>query len=282
MRLKKFALLFFFNSLGLLLFPQQNPINFASYNIRYDNPNDGENAWSSRKESVKNLVTYHNFDIFGVQEALQNQVNDLITLLPQYAYIGVGREDGATKGEYAAIFYNKKRFRVLEKGHFWLSSTPNIPSVGWDASLVRICCWGKFEDRETEKNFYVFNTHFDHVGVQARTNSAIWVSSEAQRITKGKPVATIIMGDFNSTPESEAYKEMAKAFLDAKVLSAEKAYGPDGTFNNFDYNGPLSERIDYIFVNKRLNVLKYATLIDSKDKHYPSDHLPVVMRAVLK
>ncbi|HEV7378676.1 MAG TPA: endonuclease/exonuclease/phosphatase family protein, partial [Dyadobacter sp.] len=143
-------------------------LNVASYNLRYNNQGDGINAWPNRKENVKALIKYHEFDIFGVQEALAGQLKD-VAELNEFGYIGKGRDDGKEGGEHSAIFYKKDRFKLLKSGDFWLSETPEKPGKGWDATCCnRICSWGKFTDLQTKKDFYFFNVHFDHQGIEAR------------------------------------------------------------------------------------------------------------------
>ncbi len=150
---------------------KKEPITVASYNLRYNNPGDGVNAWPNRKEMVKALVRYHDFDLFGVQEALRGQLIDLAEM-NEFAFLGKGRDDGKEAGEHSAIFYKKDRFDVLNSGDFWLSQTPDKPGKGWDATCCnRICSWAKFKDKTTKKTFYFFSVHFDHQGVEARRES---------------------------------------------------------------------------------------------------------------
>ncbi|POY34967.1 endonuclease [Solitalea longa] len=254
-------------------------LTIATYNIRLNVASDSINAWPNRKEWVRELIQYHNFDIFGVQEALNDQMVDLQEL-HGFDYVGGGRDDGKQAGEYSAIFYNTKKFSVLKTGTFWLSPTPEKPSKGWDAGIVRICTWACFSDVKSGKLFYVFNTHFDHIGVKARENSAKLILEKVEDLVPpGTPV--IVTGDFNSTPETSAYQTMNTNMADAREVTRTKPYGPIGTFNNFNYNSDLKERIDYIFVNSKVEVLKYGVLSDAKDKHFPSDHLPVVCRISL-
>ena len=248
-----------------------------TYNIRYDNPGDGENAWSKRKEFMSDQIAYNHPDIFGIQEGLHHQVQYLDSVFVDYGYIGVGRDDGKTKGEYSAIFYNKEKLQLLKESTFWLSKTPNKISVGWDAALERICTYGLFENKLSKEKFWVFNTHFDHIGDLARVRSAALILEKVAELnTNHLPV--IVMGDFNLTPESEPIKLLSKALNDSKHVSVAKPFGPSGTFNAFEFNKPVLNRIDYIFTSKdQIEVLKYAVLSDSKDCKYPSDHLPVLV-----
>lgn len=248
-----------------------------TYNIRYDNPGDGENTWSKRKVFLSDQIAYNQPDVFGIQEGLYHQVQYLDSVFVDYAYLGVGRDDGKTKGEYSALFYNKQKLKVLKEGTFWLSKTPDKISVGWDAAMERICTYGLFENRTTKEQFWVFNTHFDHIGDVARVNSATLILEKiAEFNTNNLPV--IVMGDFNLTPESEPIKLLSKSLNDSKLASTTKPFGPTGTFNAFEFNKPVLNRIDYIFTSKdQVEVLNYAVLSDSKDCKYPSDHLPVII-----
>ena len=142
----------------------------ASYNLRNANSADSlqGDGWGNRCPIIAGLVQFHEFDIFGTQEGLRHQLDSLKTSLPKYDYIGVGRNDGKKEGEHAAIFYRIDKFELLEHGDFWLSETPEKPSVGWDAVLPRICTWGHFKYKETGFEFLFFNLHMDHIGKQAR------------------------------------------------------------------------------------------------------------------
>ncbi|WP_439585516.1 endonuclease/exonuclease/phosphatase family protein [Dyadobacter bucti] len=261
-------------------FAQKNTINVASYNIRYNTANDGINAWPNRKENVKGLIRFHEFDIFGVQEALIGQLKD-IAELPDYVFIGKGRDDGKEGGEHSAIFYKKDRFKLLKSGDFWLSETPDKPGKGWDATCCnRICSWGKFQDLASKKEFYFFNVHFDHQGVEARRQSGHLMTKKISEIA-GKSTV-ILTGDFNSTPDTEQIKTISALINDTHDVTKQAPYGPEGTFNSFKFDAPMKNRIDYIFVSKNIDVLKYGVLTDAKDQRYPSDHQPVVIKAAIK
>ncbi|UFH54836.1 endonuclease/exonuclease/phosphatase family protein [Spirosoma sp. KNUC1025] len=256
------------------------PITVATYNLRYDNKGDGINAWPNRKENVKALVKFHEFDLFGTQEALRNQLND-VAELTEFAFIGAGRDDGKEAGEHSAIFYKKDRFNVLQSGNFWLSETPEKPGKGWDAVCCnRICSWAKFKDVNTKKDFYFFSVHFDHQGVEARRQSGKLMVAKIREIAKNEPV--ILVGDFNSTPETEQIQTIQTLLSDAHNVTAMPPYGPEGTFNSFKFDAPMDKRIDYIFVSKQFNVLKYGVLTDAKEQRYPSDHQPVMVKVVMK
>ena len=264
-----------------LAFAQKSdPIMVATYNLRYDTKNDGINAWTNRKENVKALIRFHEFDLFGTQEGLRNQLND-IAELDAFAFLGAGRDDGKEAGEHSAIFYRKARFSVLKSGNFWLSETPDKPGKGWDATCCnRICSWAKFRDLHTKKEFYFFSVHFDHQGVEARRQSGKLMVEKIREIAKNEPV--ILTGDFNSTPETEQIQTIQTLMSDAHNVTATPPYGPVGTFNAFKFDAPMKDRIDYIFVSKQFDVLKYGVLTDAQEQRYPSDHQPVLAKVVLK
>jgi endonuclease/exonuclease/phosphatase family metal-dependent hydrolase len=250
-------------------------LKLMTYNIRLDVASDGENAWPNRKAYWASQVTFYEPDILGIQEALPHQVTDIQTLLPNYNYIGIGR-DGKGQGESSNIFYLKDRFQVLQQNTFWLSETPDIISKGWDAALNRICTYGLFKDRKTKQTFWVFNTHLDHKGELARTNGILLILSKIKNLnTKNYPV--FFMGDFNSEPTEERIVNLKKEMNDSQDITKTKPFGPSGTFNGFKHHEAVTKRIDYIFLSKNnpFTVAKYAVLSDSKDLKYPSDHLPV-------
>lgn len=275
--MKSVKLIFSLLLLSTLAFAQSkgSPINIITYNIRYNNPDDGVNAWPNRAQNVKALVKFHDADLLCVQEALPEQFDALLKN-SNFDVVGVGREDGKRKGEFAAIYFDKDRFTKKDGGTFWLSETPDVPSKGWDAALNRVCSWVRLYDRLNKKEFLVFNTHYDHKGVKARIESAKLIKQKIQQITPALPV--VFTGDLNVTPETEAISTIKSFLTDAKEISRETPYGPNGTFNDFDFNSDLPNRIDYIFVNKGFKVQKFAVLTDSKDKRYFSDHLPVFAR----
>jgi endonuclease/exonuclease/phosphatase family metal-dependent hydrolase len=256
------------------------PLVVASYNLRYHTPNDGANAWPNRKEMVKNLVRYHEFDLFGTQEGLRPQLDDLAELA-EFAFVGKGRDDGKAAGEHSAIFYRKDRFRPMQSGDFWLSQTPDRPSLGWDATCCnRICSWARFKDLATDREFYFFSAHFDHQGVEARRQSGKLMVEKIREIAGNAPV--VFAGDLNSTPDTEQVQTLQTFLRDAFLVSAAPPYGPAGTFNGFKADAPLENRIDYVFVSKDIRVLKYGVLTDQLQGRYPSDHLPVVAKILVQ
>lgn len=250
-----------------------------SYNIRLSTQGDKENWWEHRKEAVVDLIKRNDPASFGVQEALETQMDFIDESLLDYSYVGVGRDDGKRGGEFSAIFY-KKGLRVLESGTFWLSSTPDQVSKGWDAALPRVCSYAKFET-EDRKQFWHFNTHFDHVGVEARAESAKLIIAKIKEMT-GNKEAVILTGDFNVTPDTDPYANIVKYMDDDLKKSKTKLTGPYGTFSGFDVNSKLERRIDYIF-SRKLKVLSYTHLDDKRDNGlWVSDHLPVKATFTLK
>ncbi|MDR7131013.1 endonuclease/exonuclease/phosphatase family metal-dependent hydrolase [Algoriphagus sp. 4150] len=271
----KIYIIAFLALMAVSAFGQKNPeIKVASYNLRMDTPGDSMNAWPHRKENVKALIRYHDFDIIGTQEGFIHQLNGLLGM-PGFAFVGAGRDDGKTAGEHSAIFYKTDRFELLDSGNFWLSETPDKPGLGWDATCCnRIASWALLKDRKSKKEFYVFNAHFDHQGVIARKESGKLMIQKIKEIAKDKPV--ICTGDFNSTPETEQMIALSAFLNDAYTITEMPPYGPVGTTNAFRFTAPMKNRIDYVFVSEYFKVLKYAVLTDAREQRYPSDHLPVV------
>jgi endonuclease/exonuclease/phosphatase family metal-dependent hydrolase len=267
-------------AVGFTFAGSNKPLVVATYNLRMNNPNDGVNAWPNRKETVKGLVRFHEFDIYGTQEGFIGQIKDLCEV-EGFAYTGSGRDDGKEAGEHSAILYKKDRLKLLDSGDFWLRENPDEPGKGWDATCCnRICSWGKFKDLETSKVFFFFCVHFDHQGVVARKESGKLMVKKIQEIAGNSPV--ICVGDFNSTPDSEQIQTMQTLLSDSRLVTQTPPYGPYGTFNGFKFDSPLDNLIDYIFVSKQVSILKYGVLTDNVDRRYPSDHLPVVVKAVIQ
>ena len=248
----------------------------ATFNIRWDNPNDIGNLWKDRVPHVIQLIQFHQIGLFGTQEGLTHQVEEMSKGLG-YEYLGVGRDDGAKKGEYTAILFDPDLYQLEDSGTFWLSPTPETPSKGWDASLNRICSWGRFKTQEGEK-FYVFNIHYDHIGQQAREESSKLVASKIKEINS-ENLPVIWMGDFNVTPDNPAYLTILSDphWKDARLISEIPAYGPAGTFTGFDWEKMPDGIIDHIFVKGDLKVIRHGILTDNYGKKYPSDHFPVMI-----
>lgn len=271
--LKKFALL-------ILMFPMSifcEDISVMSFNIRYENTYDGSNSWDNRKSDMTKMLNYYHPDIIGLQEVLINPLIFLKSQLSRYSYVGVGREDGKEKGEFAPIFYNKEKYELIKFKTFWLSEHDDIISKGWDAVLERICTYCALKERNSGDTIHVFNTHFDHIGVIARLNSAKLILKKINEI-KTSTARVILMGDLNSTPDMEQIKLLKKELHDACEASKSGLYGPERTFNGF--SDTISEKIDYIFVDN-FTVESFRNIDDrTSNNSYLSDHFPVF--AILK
>ncbi len=256
-------------------------LSLMTYNIRYATVNDGENQWERRKAHAGAQILFYAPDIFGIQEGLVQQVNYLDASLENYDFVGAGRDDGKTKGEYCAIFYNKYKFQLLGEHTFWLSETPEKVSKGWDAAYERICTYAFFMDKATGNNFWVFNTHFDHIGELARQKSAELIVEKIKEVNKDE-LPVFILGDFNLNEETRAIHYLSSHYNDARKVSSQEPFGPFGTFTGFEFHEPVKDRIDYIFCSKDIiEVKKYGVLTDSKEGRYPSDHFPVMIQAVI-
>ena len=267
-------------------FPQSraSAVRVMSFNIRYDEPRDGVNAWANRKQKVADVIRFHKADLVGVQEALLTQLRDLEKLLPDMAWCGVGRTDGKESGEYSAIIYRKSRFRLTECKTFWLSETPDkAGSKGWDAALPRIVSWARFRDEMTGKTFVHFNTHFDHMGERAREQSAALILQKAAEIEPTEPF--LLTGDLNVTEDTAAYKTLAAGtetvkIADARYRSANGHFGGDSTWNGFKELVP-GRKIDFVFVRDGIKVLEHGVLSDRWNELWASDHLPVMAEVVI-
>ncbi len=247
-----------------------------TYNVRYATDRDGINSWENRKDWVADLINYYEPDILGIQEGLHHQVQFLDSALFGYEYVGVGRDDGKTEGEYTAIFYQSELLEVIDFKTFWLSLTPENPSYGWGANYRRICTLAMFERIETKERFFVFNVHFDHESIEARIESAKLVHEMVEELNTEKyPV--IVMGDFNAIPDSGPIEFLTQFYKDSREVAKKEPFGPIGTYNGFDTSHPLDVRIDYIFVSDNINVEAYAVLSNSRENRTPSDHLPVLV-----
>lgn len=271
MKLSLICVLIFF---GLNLQIQAQTLNLMTFNIRYNTVNDGINQWENRKHYVSGILNFHDVDICGMQEALIGQIHDVQKDLPKYNYLGLGRDDGKNAGEFSPILYLKDKFEVLESETFWLSQTPKLPSKGWDASFNRVVTWAKFKVKNTHQEFFVFNTHFDHMGVIARRESAKLLIQEVKRIAKESPA--VIMGDFNSNLQDEPYLVINQAFQNTKAISKSGHFGPNSTFNGFESKEIPDKEIDHIFINNpKIRILKHGTLSQTWGGLFASDHHPV-------
>jgi endonuclease/exonuclease/phosphatase family metal-dependent hydrolase len=255
---------------------KETPFNVITYNIRMNTPDDGVNAWPLRKDKVASVLKFHMADIFNVQEALPEQMDDLIKLFPDFDHVGVGRDDGI----HMAIFFRKVRFEKVNDGMFWLSQTPDKPGLGWDAVCNRTVTWIKLKDKITKKSLYVFDTHFDHRGNVAREESAKLILKSIKEINK-ENLPLILTGDLNLTKNTVPVQSILKELNDAQDKSLNPSYGPAGTSGGFEVK-VMPNKIDYIFINDKITVLRHGVLSDSFGLFYPSDHLPVLAEIKIK
>ena len=255
-------------------------LTVMSFNIRYDNPEDGPNQWRCRKDAAAAVIQQENTDVAGTQEVLVHQRGDLLERLPGYGVIGAGRDDGNEAGEFSAIFYRQDRLEAVESGNFWLSETPDIPGVkGWDASNVRIATWALFEHRTGGRRFFFLNTHLDHIGPKAQRGGAALLLHKAALLSRGCPV--ILTGDFNLPPDHEVIRFITNPANQVPLINsndaAEDAAPAPGTFHDFG-RAPQRAVIDYIFVSPVFSVVSYRTLPDTLNGVFLSDHTPILAR----
>ena len=252
-----------------------------SYNIRYDNKWDEKNSWTTRKKSIIRIFEKYSPSFIGTQEGLLHQIQYIDSSLTKYDYIGVGREDGMKKGEFCAIYYESDTYKVIESSTFWLSDTPENVSIGWDAALERICTYGLFEHKTNKKQIWVFNTHFDHMGEIARRKSSELILERIDDLNNFSG-SIILMGDFNSVPNSMPINTIQKKLKDAFNISLNKPKGPIGTYNGFNEDQPIEKRIDYIYL-KNIDVLNHEHINDRlENNNHISDHLPVMVEVKIK
>ena len=299
--MKRVVLLFAFLLASACALSQD--LTVASYNLRNDNESDRRagNGWDKRCGKVCEIIDYNGFDIVGTQEVKHGMLLDMCAALPGYGYVGVGRDDGATGGEYSPIFYRRDRFTLLDSGTFWLSPQPDRPGKGWDAAYPRICTWGRFRDVKCGRELWFFNLHMDHIGVEARRESAKLVIETIARMC-GAGADVVLTGDFNVDQHNEIYGLLTGpgTVVDSYVTAA-KRHAPNGTFNAFDPQAWSDSRIDHLLVSPTWRVCSYAVLTDvyweevkgaegqvsenfPKEVSYrhfevrlPSDHYPVVV-----
>lgn len=251
---------------------ETNELKVVTYNIRNNNPQDGENAWPNRKERVAQLMLAQHADIIGMQEAKKEQVAYLDHRLGEFGRVGVGRDNGKQKGEFSPLYYNRSRFDLADHGTFWLSETPDVAgSKCWDAAITRICTYAKLLDKQTGKRVWVFNTHFDHKGKVARVESAKLLVRKAHEMARED--AVLLIGDFNFPPKSDPYGTMVAEFEDSFSCYTD---GEKTTSHGFAVGENEGNRIDHIFHSSELSCSHYRILDDNNGKNYPSDHLPVV------
>lgn len=247
-----------------------------TFNIRLGSADDGENSWKYRQDDVRAFIKTIKPDVFGVQEAVPEQMKFLNDTLKDYAHVGVGREDGKNGGEHMAVFYLKDRYKLVNSGNFWLSETPEVPSKGWDAACKRICTWAVLQDVKNGKSFIFANTHLDHVGETARVNGSMLVKQRLSRLGNGLPI--IVTGDFNVTDTSPSYATMRDRIfplMDA-YKQAKKVSGMKSSYHGYGkIPDDKGDKIDFIFVSPNIKV-KSAHIFNSllSEGRYLSDHHP--------
>lgn len=253
----------------------------GSFNVRYDNAGDEGNRWSQRAPVAANLLRFHDFDVFGIQEGLKNQIDDLSKLLPEYAHYGLGRDDGKDAGEHSSIFYRQDKFKLLDKGDFWLSETPDKPGKGWDATCCnRICTWVHLQDISSGKKFYYFNAHFDHQGKIARVESGKLIVKKISEIAGNTPA--IFTGDLNGGQKSEWYLTLANSGLLTDTYTQVKyPYANNSSFNAWGKSVDGYEIIDHVFVTEGFKADKWGILTDTYHGKFVSDHFPILVNVTL-
>ena len=280
MKMKQFTLAALFLIISCTAFAQEFTI--GSFNVRNDNRGDVGNLWEQRSEVAANLMRFHQFDVFGTQEGKKNQIDDLNSFLPEYAHYGVGRDDGKVGGEHSSIFYLKNKFKLLNKGDFWLSETPNKPGLGWDATCCnRICTWVYLQDVKSGKKFYVFNAHFDHQGKIARVESSKLVMKKIKEIAGNQPA--IFTGDLNGNHSSEWYLSLKNSgFLTDTYSQVKYPYVNNSSFNGWGKQLDTKDIIDHIFVTKHFSAQRWGILTDTYRGKFVSDHFPILVEVKLK
>jgi endonuclease/exonuclease/phosphatase family metal-dependent hydrolase len=261
---------------------QPTPLAVMSFNIRYGTAMDGDNQWHERRDLLFDVMREQDADLVGLQEALDFQIDEIVAALPAYAVVGIGRDDGARKGEYAAILFRKDRLHVAASGTFWFSATPDVVrSATWGNRVTRICTWARFVDRDG-RPFWVYNVHLDHESQPSREKSVALLRERIDaRPFPGEPV--IVTGDFNVGEANPALRALTSggAFVDTFRVRY-----PDekqvGTFTGFRHEQVDGDKIDYVFAQPGAQVLSAAIVRTSRDGRYPSDHFPVVARILLE
>lgn len=247
-------------------------ISVMSFNLRYDEPSDKENQWDNRKDACVSMIEDKQPMVFGIQEGLYNQVHFLDENLSKYSFVGVGRDDGHSGGEYAAIFYEFDLLELQENGNFWLSETPEFPSIGWDANNIRIVTWAKFRDLQNNKNIFVFNTHFDHKGKIAQEESSKLLVSKINEIVNETDIPVIITGDFNMLVGNSRLSSIIENYYSARRFALRSDNIP--SFNAWGRN-ILNRSIDFVFY-QHLTALSFKTVTTDYGVAYISDHYPII------
>lgn len=252
-------------------------LKVMTYNLRYASTNK-PNAWPDRRPIMKDCLTKADPDIIGTQEGVYYQINELERDLPQYRWIGTGR-DGGSRGEFMAIFYKHERFEPLEYDHFWLSDTPEvIGSTTWGNTNRRMVTWVRFKDRSTGAEFYLVNTHFDHQIQPAREKAATLLLERVKKLKADLPL--IVMGDFNAKAGANKAYEILTAddwLTDTWNTAREKRGQVVATFNNFRAAIPGDNRIDWI-LTRNIDAPAWIEINTcEKGSQFPSDHFPVTV-----
>lgn len=254
-------------------------IKVMSYNIRYLNNHDGENHWDKRKHASINMIREELPTVFGTQEGVWEQMSYFVENLPEYGHIGIGQDDGKLDGEFMSIFYDKKQVELLDSGIFWLSETPDVPSIGWGASQHRSCMWTKMRMLSTGEEFFYLNTHLDHRSWPAREESVKLILARVEELTGGSDIPVFITADWNAVSTHEIFAPMKGVMLDAREVAP--ITDRRATYNAWkrgDENN-ANRIIDHIFF-RNAEAEKFEVLMD---KNYGwdliSDHYPVVLTA---
>ena len=247
-----------------------------TYNIRLDYTAQNSDPWSVRKTKVFEQIKDAKVDVFGIQEGMPNQIVDFKQALGDFEMVGVGRDDGANAGEFSALFFKKDRYELLKGGTFWLSETPDVPSKGWDAALNRVCSYVRLKDTSGIV-FWVFNTHFDHVGEQARIHAIDLILDKVKELnSESEPF--IVQGDLNLNDDHPAIVHLQSKLSDALLVAKKLKSSNNKTFNGFDLSSAPKRRIDYIFVSEGVQVKTFETRMESFGLSYPSDHFPLIAK----
>ncbi|MBC8108998.1 MAG: endonuclease/exonuclease/phosphatase family protein [Anaerolineae bacterium] len=262
------------------------PIRVMCFNIRCSTATgDGENHWSKRRELFFQTVERLDPDLLGAQEAVSEQADALrARLADEYTFIGVGRDDGERRGEFAPILFRADRFELLDQGHIWLSESPEKPgSVSWDSALTRIATWVKLRDKlnPTRGHFIFMNTHWDHVGELARLESAKLIRRTLAKLSDHGKLGVIFAGDLNCTEDQPPLLTLLGTENGGPTLSdSYRAVHPraepmEQTFHAFD-GSPVGRRIDFIMHTPHWRCGEAVIDRSSRDGRYPSDHFPVI------
>ena len=257
-------------------------LKVCTFNIRYDSGIDGINSWVNRKSLMLNYLKKQKTDIICLQEVLHHQYVYLLNGLDKYVGVGAGRNDGQTKGEYAPIFFMKKKFELLDSGVFWLSEVPKkVGSVGWDAKQPRIVIWTILKIKKTGEYLVLFNTHLDNIGKRARIESVNLIMDRISNYSA--PV--ILAGDFNDSPQSKLYQIITggqSGMVDTDN-SAHRKQGISYTFHDFGkIQKTKRNKIDYIFVKGFKTIKKSVIPLEKQIKNvFLSDHNPILVTLIL-